>query len=90
MTSSRDMPVKAQNCSRETKDTLVLGADRRISFSNRRLVRSDLPVISMISFVLSTILLGTVLMFYLFIGDPIAGRPGIAGTIPAALFPRPG
>ena len=90
MTSSRDMPVKAQNCSSETKDTRVLPPDLRISFSNRRLVRSLLPVMSMISFVWSTILLGTVLMYYFFIGDPIAGLPGIAGTIPVALFPLPG
>ena len=58
------MPVKEQNCSRDTKDTLVLRAELRISFNNRRLVRSDLPVMSMMSFVLSTILLGTVLMYY--------------------------
>jgi hypothetical protein len=73
MTSSRDMPVKAQNCSSETKDTRLLRADLRISFSNLRLVRSLLPVMSIISFVWSTILLGTVLMYFFLLVIPLQG-----------------
>ena len=56
------MPVNAQNCSSDTKDILEFLEALRISFSSLRLVRSLLPVMSMISFVWSTILLGNVLI----------------------------